>query len=247
MGAYLIVLFVLLVGTLVVRHRMLRGPVPVEPVQIDPYVAADLTGGPDRVALTVLTEMVDEHRLAVDRKGRVTVEPGDAVVDPMRVAVLRGFRDESTVRASTLYHRACRQREMRRFEAPAVQRGLRYEPAHRRMLMLVPLPLAVVAWAGIPLVFVEIASGGPGTLLVIPLIIIIGVVAIMLIGTTPKATPMGRQALKYVTTRSRRAITSRDAVVVDGRTYSMSAYAVATLGSLAVRDHNLDRALFPPD
>ncbi|HEY0804016.1 MAG TPA: hypothetical protein VGD84_03080 [Pseudonocardiaceae bacterium] len=97
------------------------------------------------------------------------------------------------------------------------------------------------------MVFVEIAVGGPGTLLVIPLIIIIGVVATMLSGTTPKATPLGRQALKYVTTRSRRAITSTAPVVVDGRTYSMSAYPVATPGSLAVRDHNLDRALFPPD
>jgi uncharacterized protein (TIGR04222 family) len=128
-GAYLIVVFVLLIATVLVRRRMLRGPVPPEPVPIDPYLAAHLAGGADRVALTVLAEMVDDDQLAVDRRGRVTVAPGDAVRDPMRVAVLRGFRGESRVGANGLYSRAARQPEMRAYADIAVRRGLCYEPA----------------------------------------------------------------------------------------------------------------------
>jgi len=225
-GAYLIVLFVVLIGTIVVRRRMLRGPVPPEPVLVDPYLAAYLAGGPDRVTLTVLAEMVDDSQLAVDRRGRVTVVPGDTVRDPMRVAVLRGFRGESRVSADALYRRATRQPEMRAYAEPAVRRGLRYEPAHRRLIMIVPVPLLVLAIGGIALLFAEIRTSGPNILILMPLIIIAGIEAGVLSGTTPTATPVGRQALRHVARHPD--------------------YAVATRGGPAIKDGNLGYALFPP-
>lgn len=227
MGVYLIVLFVLLIGTIMVRRRTLRGPVPPEPVLIDPYLAAYLAGGPDRVALTVLAEMVDDNQLAIDRRGRVTVVPGDTVRDPMRVAVLRGFRGESQVGADALYRRAAHRPEMRAYAEPAVRRGLRYEPAHRRLIMTVPAPLLVLAIAGIALLFVEIRTSGPNILILMPLIIIAGIEAGVLAGTTPTATPVGRQALRHVSARPD--------------------YAVATSGGRAIRNNDLKYALFPPD
>lgn len=246
MGAYLIVLFVVLIGTAVLRRGMLRGRVPVEPVPIDPYLAAHLAGGPDRVALTVLTEMVDEHQLAVDGRGRVTIPPGDAISDPMRVAVLRGFQGEAEIRVAKLYQRACRQPEMRGFGEIALRRGMRYEPAHRRLIMVVPLPPAVLAVAGVVLVFVEVGQG-PGVVMALPLAIFVGVLSIVLMASTPKATPLGRQALKYATPGFRLHSRSPEVVVVDGRTYAKSAYAVATLGQRGIVDRNLEEALFPSD
>ena len=244
MGVYLIVLLVLLVGAIVVRHRMLRGPVPAEPLLLDPYLAAHLAGGPDRVALTVLAGMVDDGVLEVDKKGRVGILPGDAITDPMRVAVMRGFGGDYRIRATTLYANACRQPEMRGFGDEALRRGLRYEPAHRRLIMLVPLPVGVLAVAGIGLVFVEVAHG-PAVASALPLIIVPGVASFMLMGSTPKATPLGRQALKHATGLAWHSRT--DTVVVDGQPYPKSAYAVATKGSMGIRNENLGKALFPPD
>ncbi len=225
MVVYLIVL--LLVGIAVVgaRHGLVGGRVRGRDVpSADPYVTAMLADGPKRVALTVLCEMVDARQLAVDKQGRARRLPvGDAVTDPLRQAVLRGFDGQPQLRAHTLWTRAARAPEMR-LALPAT---LLFEPARRRRIALVPAPLAVAAVAGVPVILADLPAG----LIVVPGVVVVLVSSIALMITTPRATPLGRAVVRGVARAHRRGARS-------------ASFGVAARGGPAVRDPYLYRALF---
>src|SRR4030088_3539455 len=107
-GVYLIVLLLVGIGVVGARHGLVGGRVRGRDVPVvDPYVTATLADGPKRVALTVVSDMVDARQLAVDRHGQVRpLQVGDTVTDPLRQAVLRGFDGQPQLRAQALLARA---------------------------------------------------------------------------------------------------------------------------------------------
>jgi uncharacterized protein (TIGR04222 family) len=223
MVVYLIVLLLVGIGVVGARHGLVGGRVRGRDVpSADPYVTAMLADGPKRVALTVLCEMVDAGQLTVDKQG--TARPlSDSATDPLRQAVLRGFDGQPQLRAQTLWTRAARAPEMRL----ALPESLLFEPARRRRIALVPVPLAVAAVAGGPVILADLPAG----LIVVPGVVVVLVSSIALMITTPRATPLGRAVVRGVARAYRRG--ERPA-----------SFGVAARGGPAVRDPYLYRALF---
>jgi uncharacterized protein (TIGR04222 family) len=220
--AYLIAVAVFAVGGLVVRQRTVggrvRGAVPV----VDQYLTALLAGGRRRVAMTVLSEMVDEGQVVVDNGGRASVVVGvDTITDPMCHAVVRSFRGRQQVRAGVLLGRAARAPEMLGPRKSAWQQGLLYVPVERRRAIVSPLPIMLAAIGGFRFVVVEFV----GT----PVVIAVAVLVVVLVGgvglmvTAPRGTPLGRAAVR--------------------ETAGTHGYGVAVRAGRAVRDPNLRRAL----
>jgi uncharacterized protein (TIGR04222 family) len=223
MVVYLIVLLLVGIGVVGARHGLVGGRVRGRDVPpADPYVTAMLAEGPKRVALTVLCEMVGAGQLAVDKQGRAR-PMGDAVADPLRQAVLRGFDGQPRLRAQTLWARAARAPEMRL----ALPESLLFEPARRRRIALVPVPLAVAAVAGGPVILADLPAG----LIVVPGVAVVLVSSIALMITTPRATPLGRAVVRSVAKAHRRGELA-------------ASFGVAARGGPAVRDPYLYRALF---
>lgn len=247
--AYLIVLLVATTGVLVVRRRMLGGAVPDEVPVVDPHLTAFVAGGRQRLALTVLSEMVDDGELLVDKRGRVTLTPdAEAVVDPLRQAMIRAFGGQQRVRASVLLGRARRQREMLGPQDAGQAQGLLYPTEQREQARLVPLILALVGIAGVPLLAILVSSGGPSVLVTSPLVVfaLVGGVGLMVI--TPRGTPMGRAVVRetgraYDTSSLHGTMFGRGQTVLDELPYALSSYGVAVRGSAALHDANLHRAL----
>lgn len=228
MVVYLIVLLLVGIGVVGARHGLVGGRVRGRDVPVvDPRVTAMLADGPKRVALTVLCEMVDAGQLAVDKQGRARPpHPGDAVTDPLRQAVLRGFEGQPRVPAQTLWARAARAPEMRL----ALPESLLFEPARRRRIALVPVPLAAAAVAGGPVILADLPAG----LIVVPGVVVVLVSSIALMITTPRATALGRAVVRGVAKTHRRR----------ERPYIAAGFGVAARGGPAIRDPYLYRALF---
>jgi uncharacterized protein (TIGR04222 family) len=239
---YLLVLIVVALGVLAVRFRMVGGRPRRGVPTLAPHETAMLAGGPARVALTVLSDMVDDGRLTVDDRGRVGVLPtGDAVVDPLRQAVLRGFQDRPLVRASILLGRAARQPEMRVSEQSAIRRGLLFDRGRRRRIRLVPLPLILASLAGVPLIVVQIAHD-PAIAVLVPFVVVVLVSSIALAVSTPRCTPLGREVVRRAA-RAHRRRDRRVPIVVDGSAYPFASFDVAARGGVAVPDPKLSDAL----
>jgi uncharacterized protein (TIGR04222 family) len=226
MVVYLIVLLLVGIGVVGARHGLVGGRVRGRDVPVvDPYVTAMLADGPKRVALTVLCEMVDARQLTVDKRGQAR-PPADAVTDPLRQAVLRGFEGQPQLRAQTLWARAARAPEMRL----ALPESLLFEPARRRRIALVPVPLAAAAVAGGPVILADL----PAALVVMPGVVVVLVSSIALMITTPRATALGRAVVRSVAKTHRRR----------ERPYIAAGFGVAARGGPAIRDPDLYRALF---
>jgi uncharacterized protein (TIGR04222 family) len=240
MAIYLIVVLALLLASFVVRRSMLGGSVLFEPLSLTPYVAAYLTGRHERVALTVLSDMVGEGLLHVDGNGR-SIVPRDAPINPLWQSVLRGFRGKHQVKVIDLYRRAVREPGIRSFHDESVRLGVLYQPRHRRKIMVVPMAVAVLAVAGIPLTLIEVLSKARAAELILALVVV-AIVGIGLSATTPRVTPIGRQALRFIA----RALSASDrdgSLAVDGQSYRLASYAVATRGVFAIKASSLGQAL----
>lgn len=237
MVVYLIVLLLVGIGVVGARHGLVGGRVRGRDVPVvDPYVTATLADGPKRVALTVMSDMVDARQLAVDRHGQVRPsQVGVTVTDPLRQAVLRGFEGEPQLRVQALLARAAREPELRGPAELALRRGLLFEPARRRRIALVPVPLAAAAVAGGPVILADL----PGGLIVVPGVLVVLVSAVAMMITTPRATPLGRAVVRDVSRACRRG----DRFVVDGVPYPAASFGVAARGGRAVRDPRLYGAL----
>ena len=72
--------------------------------------------------------------------------------------------------------------------------------------------------------------------------LVITIVGIWLSATTPRTTPLGRQALRSID-RTLNDPVGGGSLAVDGRSYRRASYTVATRGAVAIKDTNLGRAL----
>lgn len=238
---YLVVLAVVAIAVVFVRGRVIGARVRDVPVA-DPYATAYLAGGPRRVALLAIGDMVDAGELIVEGRRLRRRCPNDEPIDPIRAAVLRGFGTEQRVPAIRVLEQAARQPELGLWAQPLRRKGMLATPTRRVLTGLIPVPLTLTALAYGPIVVLDLAQGGPGVLVLAPIAIIVLVVSIGMIVGTPRQTPVGREMVYRAERAQRRG--RPDPVVVDGRSYPAVAFVHAARGRIHTRNPELSVALF---
>lgn len=242
MTVYLLVLAVVTVVVVLVRRRF-TAPRSTHGVPVlDPFATAYLAGRSRRVALLAISNMVDSGELILEgRLLRRRDMVDDAAIDPIRAAVLRGFGTEQRAPGNRLLEQARRQPELKLWEQPLRAQGLLGTQRRRIGAALIPLPLTAASIAYWPLAFGPLSGQGAGFFALSPIAVLITVLSIGMIISTPRQTPLGREVLYRAERAHRRG--RPDPVLVDGRHYPASAFVFAAKGDIATRNRALSTAL----
>lgn len=225
-----------LVARYLLTARPAFGPVP----ELDPYALATLAGGPDRLTMVVVQEMVRDGRLRIRGRMLERVASADIGSDPLRQAVISCFEGKPMQHGGGLLIPARHTEPIRARQQPLLRAGLAASRGMRvvnRLLMMLPVA------AGIPTVVGLLGHhpAGFSYLNFWPFTLIFALVGIAFARSTVHATPLGRTVLR----RMRRAIKAGlpDPVVLGGHAYDPASITAAVRGEKGISEE-LEFCLF---
>jgi uncharacterized protein (TIGR04222 family) len=201
LGIFVLALVAALVLSLVFRRAAVRG----RPAQreLHPYEAAYLVGGRARVIAAALAALFSAKVINAVGGGRLQIiaEPR-MTLSPLDDAIVRAIGQGMNTNVRTLpLHPGVRQ-ALDDLEDGLVQAGLATGPGERARARFAALPLALLFAVGAARVWAGVQNGKPVTLIVFAMIMV-GLVWLGLVITTPQLTGSGQKALRAARIRSR--------------------------------------------